>query len=183
MQQPYNFDRAVEILERTPRILRAWLGGLDRAWTHSNYGEDTFSPYDVVGHLIHGEKADWLARARIILEHGPSRPFDRFERYAMFEESRGKSLDELLDEFERARVGNLAVLRKLELTPETLALRGTHPALGEVTLSQLLATWVAHDLNHLAQIAKCMATQYYDAVGPWRAYLTVLKHPPVRMER
>ncbi|MEP0846277.1 MAG: DinB family protein [Phycisphaerae bacterium] len=183
MQQPYETTRAVQILERTPRILRAWLSGLDRAWTHTNYGEDTFSPFDVVGHLLHGENADWLTRAKIILEHGTARPFDPFDRYAMFEESRSKSLDQLLDEFERARAANLATLRELELTPAKLARRGMHPALGEVTLSQLLATWVAHDLNHLAQIAKCMATQYHDAVGPWREYLTVLKHPPVRMPR
>ncbi len=183
MQRPYESERATQILERTPHILRAWLSGLDETWTHSNYGEETFSPYDVVGHLLHGEKADWLARATIILEQGTARPFDKFDRYAMFEESRGKSLDTLLDEFERARDANLATLRRMNLSPEQLALRGTHPALGEVTLSQLLATWVAHDLNHLAQIAKCMASQYHDAVGPWREYLTVLKHAPVRMQR
>ncbi len=178
----FQIDRSCDILERTPRVLRAWLAGLGSFWTHGDYGPDTFCPYDVVGHLIHGEKIDWIARTRIILEHGPARPFDRYDRYAMFEDSRGKSIDELLAEFERLRAANLAALRELHLTPEQLAARGTHPMLGEVTLSQLLATWVAHDLNHLAQIAKAMATQYEDAVGPWRQYLGILKSPVTRMD-
>lgn len=182
MNIPYNLDQAIEILGRTPRILHAWLAGLSHVWTHADYGPDTFRPYDVVGHLIHGEKIDWIARTRIILEQGPARPFDRYDRYAMFEASRGKSIDELLAEFERLRTANLAALRELHLTPEKLALRGTHAALGEVTLSQLLATWVAHDLNHLAQIAKAMATQYSDAVGPWRQYLGILKTPATPMD-
>jgi len=178
----YDLSTACEVLERTPRVLRAWLAGLSPCWTHSDYGPDTFSPFDVVGHLIHGEKADWIARARLIIEHGPRRPFDPYDRYAQFEESRGKSLGELLDEFERLRAGNLGALRGLEITPEKLRLRGTHPALGPVTLEQLLATWVAHDLNHLGQIAKAMATQYEQAVGPWREYLSILKGAPTRMD-
>lgn len=176
-----NIAHAAEILERTPRILKTWLAGLGPHWTGCDYGPDTFTPYDVVGHLIHGEKADWLVRARIILEHGPARPFDKYDRYAQFEESRGKSLEHLLDEFDQLRAANLAALRALNLTPAQLDLRGTHPALGEVTLENLLATWVAHDLNHLAQIAKCMATQYNAAVGPWREYLGILKTPVTRM--
>lgn len=178
----FDVDRAVEVLRRTPRVLRELLSGLSRQWTHGDYGQDTFCPYDVVGHLIHGERCDWIPRTRIILEHGPGRPFERYDRYAMFEESRGKSLDDLLDEFEQAREENLAALRALNPTPEQLALRGRHPALGEVTLSQLLATWVAHDLNHLAQIAKAMATQYEVAVGPWRQYLGILKTPATPMD-
>ena len=179
--QPKPSD-IVGILARTPRVLRAMLSGLPREWTHSNYGEDTFSPFDVVGHLIHGEKEDWIARTRIILEHGPSRPFDKYDRYAQFEASRGKTLDQLLEEFERLRAANLQTLAAMKLTPDKFALRGTHPSLGEVTLGNLLATWVAHDFNHIAQIAKCMATQYEDAVGPWREYLGILKTPITRMD-
>ncbi len=178
----YELSQAVEVLERTPRVLREMLSGLNGAWTHSNYGEDTFSPFDVLGHLIHGEKADWIARTRIILEHGPARPFDRYDRYAQFEASRGKTVDDLLDEFERLRAANLKALADLRLTPPQLALKGTHPSLGAVTLGNLLATWVAHDMNHVAQIAKCMATQYAEAVGPWREYLGVLKTPVTRMD-
>jgi len=178
----YDIHKAVEILERTPRVLRTWLAGLPREWTHSNYGEDTFSPFDVVGHLIHGETCDWIPRARIILEHGTARPFDKYDRYAQFEASRGKSMVNLLDEFEAARENSLAALKTMNLSADQLTLRGRHPALGEVTLSQLLATWVAHDLNHIAQIAKCMATQYERAVGPWREYLGVLKTPITRMD-
>jgi uncharacterized damage-inducible protein DinB len=177
-----SLPHSIEILERTPGILRAMLGGLGAHWTHSNYGEDTFSPFDVVGHLIHGEKADWIARARIILNPGPARPFDPYDRYAQFEESRGKSLDQLLDEFQRSRAENLKALRGFSLTPEQLMLRGTHPALGSVTLGNLLATWVAHDMNHVAQIARCIAAQYAEAVGPWREYLGVLKSPVTRMD-
>lgn len=178
----YNAADACQILERTPRVLRTWMAGLSRTWTHGDYGPDTFCPYDVLGHLVHGEKFDWIVRARMIVEHGTARTFDRYDRYAMFEESRGKTVDDLLAEFERLRNANLAALRELNLTPANLAKRGMHPALGEVTLSQLLATWVAHDLNHLAQIARAMATQYEDAVGPWRQYLGILKTPATRMD-
>ncbi len=178
----FQIESAVAVLERTPAVLRRLLAGLGPEWTHSNYGEDTFSPFDVVGHLIVGEQTDWLPRARIILEHGAARPFDKYDRYAQFEASRGKSLDQLLDEFERLRQANLQVLRGLNLTPAQLTLRGMHPALGEVTLANLLATWVAHDLNHIAQIARCMATQYESAVGPWKRYLGVLQSPVTRMD-
>ena len=143
-------------------------------WTHRNYGETTFSPFDVVGHLIHGEKTDWMPRLRIILEHGEEVPFEPFDRFAQSEASRGKTLADLLSEFERLRAENLATLRGLELTPRQLALRGMHPALGSVTAQELIATWVVHDLNHLKQIAKAMAWQYRDDVGPWRAYLPIL---------
>jgi len=177
-----NLDHAIALLERTPRVLREWLSGLPREWTHSDYGEDTFSPFDVVGHLIHGEACDWIPRARIILEHGTARPFDKYDRYAQFEMSRSKTMDDLLDEFEGARKWSLGQLAKLKLTDGKMTLRGRHPALGEVTLGNLLATWVAHDLNHIAQIAKCMATQYEGAVGPWRDYLGVLKAPVTRMD-
>lgn len=178
----FQIDKATSVLTRTPAVLRAMLSGLGREWTHSNYGEDTFSPFDVIGHLITGERTDWIARMRIILEHGTARPFDKYDRYAQFEASRGKTLDQLLDEFERLRRANLRTLAEMKLTPEQLARRGTHPALGEVTLGNLLATWVAHDMNHVAQIAKCIATQYAEAVGPWGQYLGVLRTPVTRMD-
>jgi hypothetical protein len=170
----FRLEHAYEVLERTPPLLRAWLAERDAAWTHANYGPDTFSPFDVVGHLIAGERTDWMARLRIILQNGPSRPFDRFDRTAMYAESRGKTMQQLLAAFEQLRARNLGELRSLNLLPEQLALPGMHPDLGAVTLQQLLATWVVHDLNHIAQIAKAMAYQYRDQVGPWSAYLPIL---------
>lgn len=178
----YSFPEAISVLERTPAVLKAMLSGLGDGWIHGNYGADTFSPYDVVGHLIHGEKADWLVRTRLILSKGTAEPFAKYDRYAQFEASRGKTLAMLLAEFDQARRENLAALRELRLTPTDLAKHGRHPALGEVTLEQLLATWVAHDLNHIAQIARAMATQYEQAVGPWREYLGILRSPATRMD-
>jgi hypothetical protein len=173
----YQHEQAVEILRRTPATLTAMLRGLPEAWTRSTEGPDTWSAYDVVGHLLHGEEGDWIVRARIILEHGESRPFDSFNRTAMFEKYQGYSLDQLLAAFEQARAENLATLREWHVTPEQLARKGRHPALGTVTLSQLLATWVVHDLNHLGQIVEVMSRQYAEAVGPWRAYLAILTRP------
>lgn len=178
----FNLTSATAVLERTPAVLRAILAGLGPEWTHTNYGDDTFSPFDVLGHLITGEKTDWIARTRIILQNGVSRPFEKYDRYAQFEASRGKTLAQLLDEFEQLRRENLKTLASLQVTSENLVQRGAHPALGEVTLANLLATWVAHDLNHIAQIAKCMATQYEDAVGPWKQYLGILRSPVTRMD-
>lgn len=171
-----------EILRRTPGVLNAMLRGLDDDWAHSNYGEGTFSPFDVVGHLIQGERHDWIPRARIILTHGVARAFDPFDRYAMHEATEGKHLSDLLDEFAELRAGSLAALSKMKLSEHELALRGAHPALGRVTLGELLATWVAHDLNHIGQIAKCLAFQYERAVGPWRAYLSILKSKTTRQD-
>lgn len=170
----FQLDQAIEVLSNTPAVLRSMLSGLSRPWVMNNYGEKTFSPFDVVGHLIHGEKTDWMGRLRIILEQGESRPFDPFDRYAMYEASRGKSIGDLLDEFETLRRRNVGELKALNLRPAQFSLRGTHPALGTVTLENLLATWVVHDLGHLHQIAKCMAWQYRGSVGPWREYLTIL---------
>lgn len=170
----FNLPHAIEVLHRTPDVLHAWLGGLSDCWTLSNYGPDTFSPFDVVGHLIHGEEADWMVRARVILEHGEAMPFAPFDRYAMFKASEGKSMAELLATFAKLRARNLADLEALHLTAEQMERRGTHPALGMVTLQQLLATWVVHDLNHLHQIAKAMAWQYRHEVGPWKEYLSIL---------
>lgn len=178
----YSVEQGIEVLERTPQVLRAMLAGVSDGWLHGNYGEGTFSPFDVVGHLITGEKTDWIVRAKLILEHGTSKPFSKYDRYAQFEHSRGKSLPQLLDEFAELRAGNIFALCGLHLTAADLAKRGQHPALGEVTLEQLLATWVAHDLNHIAQIAKAMATQYEGAVGPWKEYLGVLRSPVTKMD-
>lgn len=171
-----EFDLAtgVAVLERTPETLRAMLAGLPPAWTEPNEGPETWSAYDIVGHLIHGERTDWIGRARIILEQGPDRRFAPFDRFAQFRESQGKSLAQLLDEFARLRAENLATVAGWHLTDAGLALEGEHPAFGAVTLRQLLSTWVAHDLGHIAQIARVMAKQYRDAVGPWRAYLPVM---------
>lgn len=171
----FNLNSAVEILERTPSVLRSMLDGLDDSWVRRDYGEKTFSPFDVVGHLIHGERTDWIARARIILEFGTDRPFEPFDRYAMYEASRGQSIGALLDTFESLRCDNLEVLASMAMGPEQLALRGTHPRLGPVTMEALLAAWVVHDLNHVAQIAKAMASQYREATGPWATYLSILQ--------
>jgi hypothetical protein len=178
----FKLEQAIEVLERTPGVLRAMLAGLSDGWLYGNYGENTFSPFDVVGHLITGEKTDWLVRTRLIMEQGTSVPFSKYDRYAQFEESRGRSLGQLLDEFERLRVANLVELRGFRLSEHDLARRGLHIALGEVTLAQLLATWATHDLNHIAQIARAMAWQYERAVGPWRQYLGVLKLPVTEMD-
>jgi hypothetical protein len=170
----FDITHALEVLERTPATFRALLGGVSEAWTSPNEGPETFSAFDNLGHLIHGERSDWLTRARIILEQGPDRRFEPYDRFAQKRESVGKSLADLLDEFESLRAENLAVLRGWRLTERELALQGEHPALGTVTLRQLLSAWVVHDLGHVAQTTRVMAKQYRDAVGPWREYLPVL---------
>lgn len=170
----FQLPNSLEVLERTPATFHALLGGLPEAWTAPDEGAGTFSAFDNLGHLIHGERTDWIPRARIILAQGPSRLFEPYDRFAQYRESEGKSLGELLDEFARLRADNLATLRGWRLGARELALEGEHPALGAVTLRQLLAAWVTHDLGHLAQTARVMAKQYRDAVGPWRAYLPVL---------
>ena len=170
----FELDRAKEILRRTPATLNALLSELPDDWVLPNEGPETWSPYDVVGHLIEGEETDWIPRARIILEQGEARPFDKFDRFAMFEKSKGKSLSELLARFEQLRGESLRELDALQLTPELLQKRGTHPALGAVTLSQLLSAWVVHDLGHIRQIVRVMAKQYRDAIGPWSAYLPIV---------
>ena len=170
----FDLSTGRSILERTPHTLRAMLAGLSPAWTDATEGPDTWSPYVIVGHLIHGEGADWIPRAQLILAQGTDRRFTPFDRFAQFQESQGKSLIELLDEFEHLRAQNLDTLAALQLTEHQLSLEGEHPAFGLVTLRQLLATWVAHDLSHVAQLGRVMARQYRDAVGPWRAYLPIL---------
>jgi hypothetical protein len=173
----FRVEQAVAILRNTPRVLRILLSDLSEPWVLNNYGADTFSPFDVVGHLIHGEKTDWIPRAKIILEHGESQPFEPFDRYAMYKDSQGKTIEDLLDEFEARRLESIDELLAMNLGEEQLELRGTHPALGRVTMRELLATWVTHDLNHIAQICKAMAFQYRDQVGPWLAYISILKPP------
>lgn len=170
----FDLTRAVEILERTPSVFRSLTGGLSDAWTAPNEGPDTFSAFDNLGHLIHGERTDWIPRARIILAQGADRRFEPYDRFAQARESQGKTMGHLLDEFASLRAANLDVLRGWNLTDRQLALEGEHPAFGNVTLRQLLSTWVAHDLGHIAQTARVMAKQYRDAVGPWRQYLPIL---------
>jgi DinB superfamily len=171
---PFRLDQALEVLESTPRTLETWLSGLSEHWLASNEGAETFSPLDVLGHLIHGEETDWIPRLRTILEHGESKPFEPFDRFAFRRTLAGVGACERLALFARLRRENLAVVRSLDLQPSELAKRGTHPALGAVTLEQLLSTWVVHDLGHLAQIARVMSRQYREDVGPWREYLPVL---------
>jgi DinB superfamily len=173
MQQ--NLQHTMALLARTPSSLNALLRDLPQEWTMQNEGGDTFNAFDVIGHLIHGERSDWMPRAKRILEFGETRAFDPFDRRAQEAESDGKPLEQLLDEFARLRSDNLAELRSLKLGPEDLNRRGLHPALGTVTLSQLLATWAAHDLTHLHQISRIMAHQYREAVGPWSVYLGVMQ--------
>jgi len=168
-------QNTIALLSRTPAVLNALLRDLPDEWTHRNEGENTFSPFDVVGHLIHAERTDWMPRAKIILQHGESVAFEPFNRWGHLEQCESKSLPELLDEFAQVRAENLSELRALGLRREVLARCGRHPALGAVTLSELLATWAAHDLDHLHQISRTMAHQHREAVGPWSVYLGVMR--------
>ena len=171
----FSLADAISILTRTPATFDVMLRGLPDTWVQRNEGQDTWSAYDIVGHLVVGELTDWMPRVLIILENGQARTFDPFDRFAQLKETDGKSLDQLLDEFALVRTQNLAALRSLNLQREDLAREGRHPALGVVTLSELLATWAVHDLTHLHQLSRVIALQYRDAVGPWSAYLGVLQ--------
>ena len=170
-----QLELTTALLARTPGALDALLRGLPDTWSRANEGNDSWSAFDVVGHLLHGESTDWIPRIRIILESGESRPFDPFDRLAQFRESEGKSLEQLLDRFAEARRANLAVLHSLELRQDDFERKGLHPSLGPVTLGNVLATWAAHDMSHLHQISRILAHQYRDAVGPWSRYLGVLQ--------
>jgi hypothetical protein len=170
----YEPASSMDVLRRTPATLRALLEGLGEPWIRGNEGTDTFSPFDVVGHLIDGEETDWIARATIILGGDPEAVFEPYDRFRHYTRNRGRSLPSLLDEFARLRAANLERLASWNLGDAELDLRARHPALGPVTLRQLLATWVAHDLGHIAQVARVMAKQYRDDVGPWVQYLPVL---------
>ena len=171
----FELAQAIEVLSRTPATLSSLLRDLPEPWLVQNEGPETWSPYDVIGHLIHGEETDWIPRAKIILEHGETRAFEPFDRAAMFEESKGKPPAQLLDTFTQLRAENLRELQAMNLTAELLDKRGRHPELGVVTLRQLLSTWVVHDLGHIRQAVRVMAKQYGKAVGPWRAYLSILE--------
>jgi len=171
----HNLEHTIALLTRTPAALNALLRDLPEPWTFRNEGEKTWNVFDVVGHLIHGERTDWIPRAKMVLQFGETKPLEPFDRLGHERESQDKSLGQLLDEFARARSESLNELCALNLRPEDLARRGRHPALGVVTLSELLATWAAHDLTHLHQISRIMAHQYRQAVGPWSAYLGVLQ--------
>ncbi|HZP48845.1 MAG TPA: DinB family protein [Vicinamibacterales bacterium] len=169
-----DLTHTIALLARTPRALDALLRDLPDAWTQANEGGDTWTPFDIVGHLIDGERHDWIPRVRMILEFGETRTFEPFVRGGHVRETAGKTLPQLLDEFARTRAASLDQLRGFDLQPSDLERRGTHPSFGPVTLSQLIATWAGHDLTHLHQLSRTMACQYRDAVGPWTAYLGVM---------
>ncbi len=170
----FDLSETLDLLDRTPAMLDALLRGTGASWHACNEGPDTWSAFDVVGHLIHAEETDWVPRARIILEEGEARPFEPFDRFAQLDRFKGWTLGQLLDRFAELRQASLETVRGWSLTGAQLDILGRHPAFGPVTLRQLLATWAVHDLNHLAQIARVMAKRYGDEVGPWRAYLSVL---------
>ena len=174
-QLPFSVVRSVEILKQTPGTLIHMLAGLSPYWTASVGNTENWSPFDVLGHLIHGDETDWIPRAEIILAQGESTTFEPFDRVAQFERSRGKTLGDLLTEFAHIRNTNIESMLRWQLTPEQIALEGFHPELGKVTLAQLIATWVIHDLDHIRQIANYLAAKYTDNVGPWRAYLSILR--------
>ena len=170
----FSLSKSLEILERTPDVLIDLLQNISPEWTLNNEGEETWSPYDILGHLIHGEKTDWIPRMEIILSTKLDKSFDSFDRFAQFENSKGKGLSELLDEFRTLRKNNIDHLLSKRLTEEDCEKKGVHPDFGEITLAQLLSTWTVHDLNHIAQISRVMAKQYQQAVGPWIEYLKIL---------
>jgi uncharacterized damage-inducible protein DinB len=170
----FSMDNAIPVLRATPVTLQAWLADLPEIWTRTNEGAGTWSPFDIVGHLIHGERTDWIPRLELVLTYGNSRAFTPFDRFAQFRDSQGKTLAELLDTFTELRQANLSRLTSFGLEPVDFDRPALHPELGPVTLGQLLATWVVHDLNHLAQIARVMSHQYREAVGPWVEYLPIL---------
>jgi DinB superfamily len=171
---PQDLTQTLALLGNTPAALNALLRDLPESWTHNNEGPNTWTVYDVVGHLTYGETSDWMTRAKTILEHGESKTFAPFDRLGQTRSSQGKTLPQLLNDFARLRAANLAELEALNLTPEDLERRGQHPSFGSVTLSQLLAAWAAHDMTHLHQISRILAHQYRDAVGPWQKFLGVL---------
>ena len=177
-RRPFDIAEAIAILSRTPAVLDALLRSLPPAWVQAHEGGETWSPFDVVGHLVHGEQTDWIPRARIILADGEGRTFVPFDRLAQFQASAGRTLPSLLDDFARLREANVRELSSFNLSDADLDRPGRHPAFGAVTLRQLLATWVAHDFDHIIQISRVLARQYADEVGPWREYLRVISGAP-----
>ncbi|MEM8848252.1 MAG: DinB family protein [Bacteroidota bacterium] len=172
----FNLVESIEILSKTPEVISSLLRGLSEPWIKTNEGSDTWSPYDVVGHLIHGEKTDWIPRAMVILNQDEDKTFKPFDRFAQFEESQGKTLEELLNEFHELRTMNLEKLKGMNIDDQMLNQQGIHPEFGPVTLKQLLATWVVHDLGHIHQITRVMAKNYTVEVGPWTNYLSILQN-------
>ncbi len=170
----FDVESAIAILERTPATVRALASGLGDEWTTANEGPETFSVFDIVGHLVDGEETDWIPRALIVLERGEEGTFEPYDRFRHYRRNNGRSLESLIEEFETLRARNLGVVRAWGLDDSKLALRSNHPALGSVTLSQLLAAWVVHDLGHVAQMSRVMAKQYRDEIGPWVDYLPVV---------
>ena len=175
-----NFDlnQAISVLEKTPSVLKQLLGSLSQEWTHKNEGRDTWSPYDVLGHLIHGEQTDWMPRLEIILNEDENKTFEPYDRFAQFNGSKGKSMGDLLDKFDLLRKKNIRTLKTKYLMTHDLGKEGVHPELGPVTLRQMLSAWVVHDLGHIAQVSRVMAKQYKDEIGPWTQYLTIVNHTP-----
>ncbi len=171
----FDLDRALEVLSRTPSVLESLLDGLSNAWLDAREGPDTFTPRDVVGHLIHGEETDWVPRIRLILERGDEVPFTPFDRFGFRENIQGRDIDDLLRELRNLRSENLDYVRSLSLSASDFDRKGRHPALGTVTLGQLFASWVVHDLGHVRQVVRVLARQYGEAVGPWKEYLSILE--------
>jgi uncharacterized damage-inducible protein DinB len=174
----FDLVKTISVLERTPIVFKSLLNGLSKDWTLQNEGENTWSPYDVIGHLVHGERTDWIPRISIILSDTENKTFEPYDRFAQFEMSKGRTLKELLNDFETLRKNNITYLRTRNLSEKEMALGGNHPELGPVTISQLLAAWVVHDLGHIAQVSRVMAKQYKEEVGPWPKYLTILNYTP-----
>lgn len=174
----YNLIQAISVLEKTPETLIHLLSDLPIEWTHQNEGLDTWSPYDVIGHLVHGEKTDWIPRLEIVLSISGGKTFTPYDRFAQFEMSKGKSLKDLLYEFTRLRRENIATLRSKNINEKDLDKQGIHPELGPISLRNMLAAWVVHDLGHLAQISRVMAKQYKHEIGPWTKYLTIVNNTP-----
>jgi hypothetical protein len=170
----FNLKEAIEFLERTPAVLISLLSGLSDRWIYNNEGGESWNPYDIVGHMIHGEKKDWVRRAKTIPEYGEEKPFEPFDRFAQFKESEGKTLNDLLEEFAKLRNENIDVLHKIDLNENDLNKKGIHPEFGKVTLKQLLSTWVVHDLSHIRQISRVMAKQYKNEIGSWGTYLLAI---------
>lgn len=171
----FQIHQAIEVLSQTPSTVKSLLGNLSAEWIFASDGENSWNPFDVVGHYIHGEKTDWIPRAKIIMAQGENLTFEPFDRFAQSEKSKGKTLSELLETFAELRQRNIETLKSWNLTDQQLKLKGIHPELGEVTLEQLLATWVVHDLNHIRQIISVMAKQYAEDVGAWKEYLSILR--------
>lgn len=178
MNMEYQLKDALEVLERTPKVLNSLLLGVSSQWAQNNEGKETWSPYDVVGHLVHGEKTDWIPRLEMVLSDGPKKTFDPYDRFAQFEMSKGKDISQLLHEFEVLRTQNLNTLRSKKLTESDLVKSANHPSLGHIILKNMLAAWVVHDLGHIAQVSRVMAKQYKNEIGPWTQYLTIVNYTP-----